>query len=168
MLDFTQVTIGMGRLQQALHEFVHEARPEVPDHAPKILLGAPPGSQHTFGAATVAECFAFEGWDVRYLPGEDWSSWASLLRDERIDVLGLSLSGAAQIEAVTSAIVQLRRASRNPRLRVLIGGPLVREQPSLIGRCGGDAVATSIDDAVELARRWVAEPDARRESSGCG
>jgi len=168
VFDFTEVTIGLCRLQQALNEQVAHARPALQSGAPRILLAAPPESQHTFGAALAAECFAQAGWDVQYAPGLSWEALRCQLAYERFDVLGLSLSRDAEVVSVTSAIVGLRRVSVNPGIGVLVGGPLALACDDLASRCGADAQVDRADAAVDWAQRWLDQTAGDRDSSGGG
>lgn len=155
VFDFTEVTIGICRLQQALNEQAAHLRPALPSGAPRILLAAVPESQHTFGAALAAEYFAIAGWDVQYAPGLSWEALRCQLAYEHFDVLGLSLSCDAEVMSVASAIVGLRRVSTNQGLGVLVGGPLALACDDLATRCGADGQAAKVDAAVEWAQRWL-------------
>ncbi len=166
VFDFADVSIGICRLQQALHDHVYMARPALRQGAPRILLAAPPESQHTFGAAIAAECFVHAGWDAQFAPGLDWESLGGLLEDEKFDVLGVSLSCDAHVVQVASGIVELRRMSRNPRLGVMVGGPLASARDDLATRCNADGMATGAADAVEWAQRWVGETVRNTDSMG--
>lgn len=68
LCDFTEVTIGLGRLQQVLRDNSADfSQPEAVNDAPpgrRILLAPCPGEQHTFGLSLVAEFFHRAGWDV--------------------------------------------------------------------------------------------------------
>ena len=168
VFDFADVTIGMCRLQQALHEHVFQARPAVRSGAPRILLAAPPGSQHTFGAAIAAECFAHAGWDAQYESGLDWDAMGALLHREFFDVMALSLACDAQVESVSSGIVKLRQQSCNPAIAMMVGGPLALANDDLAMRCGADGMAVSACAAVEWAQRWVDHTGRDRNAAGNG
>ena len=74
LCDFTQVTIGLWRLQQLMYElspaFQDDAQRGVQIHrAMLVLVPVPvpvpvPGSQHTLGLLRVAEFFRRAGWGV--------------------------------------------------------------------------------------------------------
>ncbi|WP_295530190.1 hypothetical protein [uncultured Pseudacidovorax sp.] len=153
--NFTQVTTGLCRLQQALRQQVSAQRPPLASDAPRILFAAPPRAQHTFGAAVAAECFALAGWDARVAPTQDWDELKQLLAGEAIDILALSLSCDSDVGQVASVIVELRTASSQKRLGVLVGGPLALDQPDLAQRCCADGMALTAAAAVDLARRWL-------------
>lgn len=168
VFDFTEVTIGICRLQQALNEQVAHARPALRVGAPRILLAALPESQHTFGAALAAEYFALAGWDVHYAPGLSWEALRCQLAYEHFDVLGLSLSCDAEAMSAASAIVGLRRVSMNQGLGVLVGGPLALACDDLATRCGADGQVAKVDAAVDWAQRWLDQTAGDRDSSGGG
>jgi len=166
VFDFADVSIGICRLQQALHEHVYLTRPPLRSGAPRILLAAAPDSQHTFGIAIAAECFAHAGWDAQFAPGEDWKALGELLGTESFDVLGISLSCDAQVAPVASGIVELRRASRNPQLCVMVSGPLAAARDDLAVRCDADGMAVGAGAAVELAQRWLGDVVRKSDSTG--
>ncbi|KQP35371.1 B12-binding domain-containing protein [Pseudorhodoferax sp. Leaf274] len=168
VFNFADVTIGICRLQQALHEHVFLARPVLRGGAPRILVAAPPESQHTFGAAIAAECFAHAGWDAQYAPGLGWDALGETLNGERFDVMALSLTCDAQVPGVSSGIVKLRQLSCNPAMGVLVGGPLALSGGDLDVRCGADGMVLSIGAAVEWAQRWVAGSSREGDAAGTG
>ncbi len=166
VFDFADVSIGLCRLQHAMHEHVHLTRPALRDGAPRILLAAPPESQHTFGAAVVAESFAHAGWDAQYAPGLNWEDLRELVASEFFDVLGISLSCDAHVAMVASGIVNLRLSSRNRHISVMVGGPMAARHQDLAQRCGADGMAAGAGAAVDLAQRWHADMARNTESSG--
>ena len=64
--DFATVTMGLGRLQQLLHELSPAFGGELEhrEHGRRALLVPVPGEQHTFGLLMVVEFFRRAGWDV--------------------------------------------------------------------------------------------------------
>ncbi|KQP18246.1 hypothetical protein ASF43_10485 [Pseudorhodoferax sp. Leaf267] len=168
VFDFADVTIGICRLQQALHEHVYLARPPLRGGASRILVAAPPESQHTFGAAIAAECFAHAGWDAQYAAGMSWEALGEMLRGEPYDVMAISLTCDAQVASVNSVIVKLRQLSCNPAMGILVGGPLALSSDDLHLRCGADGMVLSIGAAVEWAQRWVTDLGQGSDAAGTG
>ncbi|PTT75672.1 cobalamin-binding protein, partial [Pelomonas sp. HMWF004] len=147
---------GLWRLQQVLHEHSQRFRPgdaEVRGH--RALLAAEPGAQHTFGVSMLSEFFVRDGWDVQCEPQSQWSDLQDALAEEDYDMFGLSIGVDASLPSVSSAILKLRRSSRNRRLFVMVGGPTALTMPDLAERCGADAMASDATNAVELANRWL-------------
>ena len=69
LCNFTDVTVGLGRLQRVLR-VLRELSPalgrgmEHPAPGRRVLLLPSPGEQHTFGLVMAAEFFRSAGWDV--------------------------------------------------------------------------------------------------------
>ncbi|MCE2970834.1 MAG: hypothetical protein LW847_11570, partial [Burkholderiales bacterium] len=58
----------------------------------------------------------------------------------------------------------VRRASCNPEVGLLLGGPLCVTQPDLVATLGADGIAQDGRGAVQLAQAFVASVDATRAS----
>lgn len=68
-----------------------------------------------------------------------------------VDVAGFSIGSPGRLEELAQCIQAVRRASRNPNLFVMAGGPLFLTRPGLVARTGADAVATDAAGAVRMA-----------------
>ncbi len=93
LCDFTEVTIGLGRLHQVLRELSPGFSQSV-GHAGngrRILLLPSPGEQHTFGLVMVSEFFRHAGWDVAGGPWEAGADPVTMVKREWFDVVGFSL-----------------------------------------------------------------------------
>ena len=64
-----------------------------------------------------------------------------LLGTEWFDVVGLSLSSDVILPALATAAAEVRRVSRNPGIRVLVGGPYFARSDGDAGSVGADACA---------------------------
>jgi methanogenic corrinoid protein MtbC1 len=156
--DFTEVTVGLCRLQQLLHELGPAFRTETdyPPHGRRVLLLPVPGEQHSFGVYMVAEFFRRAGWDVWSGAVESSKELVRIVRRERFAVIGLSVSADNQVDTLSASIREVRRASRNRRVGVLVGGPVFVEHPDLVPLVGADATAVDGRQAVEQARNLLA------------
>ncbi|MFZ1428352.1 MAG: cobalamin B12-binding domain-containing protein [Geminicoccaceae bacterium] len=157
--NFTDVTVGLGRLQEVLHELSPLFRAEVEPHerGRRVLLVPVPGEQHSFGLHMVAEFFRRTGWDV--WSGSQISSGSDLVqlvRSEWFAVVGLSLACETRVDALATGIRALRRASRNRAIGVLVGGPLFIDHPELVARVGADATAIDGGQAPMQAQNLLA------------
>ncbi|RZL35274.1 MAG: cobalamin B12-binding domain-containing protein [Rubrivivax sp.] len=156
--DFSQVTIGLWRLQRVLHEqgsrFSQVARPDADSH--RALLAAVPGAQHTFGVVMAAEFFSRAGWDVECEPKASWIDLQTRLTDNWFDMFGLSVATGDSIPHVASAILDMREASANRAIFVMVGGPMAAQNPNLAALCGADAMGSDAIAAVEAANAAVA------------
>jgi methanogenic corrinoid protein MtbC1 len=155
--DFTQVTIGLGRLQQVLHELrnvfpvEHEGRPS----ERRLLLMPAPGDQHTFGIAMVADLFRRGGWYVRSGPRTSQHDLIETVRADWYSVVGISIGSEFRLESVSGAIRSIRRASRNPSVGIMVGGPLLSEHPDIAAMLGADATAVDGRQAVAQAQNLL-------------
>jgi methanogenic corrinoid protein MtbC1 len=152
--DFLQVTDALGRLQRVLHllEPVWLTPAPVETRAGRALLACPAGEQHTLGLFLVADFFARDGWDVLVGPPLDRVGLLDAVRDQHVDVVGFSVGCATRLPRLAHDIAHLRRASRNPHVLVLVGGPPFTRDPALVARVGADGTAATADDAPRVAR----------------
>ena len=158
--DFAQVTLGLWRLQNLVFDLSPQlpngwtARPEQPRRA---LLAAAPGSQHTLGLLMVSEFFRRAGWDVWSDPCASEGDLAALVRSEWFDLIGLSVGMDGHVEPLRSVVLRLRRASRNPDVGIMVGGPILVNRPQLVSEVAADFTATDARQAVERADAFVAQ-----------
>ena len=151
--------MGLGRLQQVLHELspAFRGRGRAHEHGRRVLLVPVPGEQHSFGLQMVAEFFRRAGWDVWSGPqiasGDDL---VQLVRSEWFAVVGLSVGCETRIDALAAGIRAIRRASRNRAIGVLVGGPLFVAHPELVARVGADATAIDGGQAPLQAQNLLA------------
>ena len=143
LCDFTDVTVGLGRLQHALHVFTHNSSHDhsVRQTPRKALLAAAPGEQHTFGISMVAEFFRQAQWDVCCETGAGTEVLLASVRAEHFDLVGLSIGSESRLDAVRELIQQLRENSCNPDVRIMVGGQAILDDPSRGARVGADATA---------------------------
>ncbi len=152
--DFTDVTIGLGRLQNMLHELSAEFEKykNPVRNGLHILLVPTPGEQHTFGLAMVAEFFQREGWDVTGGPYELLDDPVAMVRRQKYDVVGFSLATDRHLEQLAQCIRAVRKASQHPGVCIMVGGPLFASNPDFFERVGADLLAGDGSLAPGLAR----------------
>lgn len=155
--DFTEVTSGLCRMHQLLHEFsstfLSEASPGTPDKC--VLLIPLPGEQHSFGLIMVAEFFRRAGWDV-------WDPHPSCLEDvlgavrkRWFSIVGVSLSCESRLEELPELIGSIRASSRNRSVGVMVGGQPFLAHPELVGEVGADCTAVDGGSAPSEASRLL-------------
>jgi MerR family transcriptional regulator, light-induced transcriptional regulator len=143
--DFLQVTVGLCRMHQVLRELSPEFQAEGEDRPGdrRILLATCPGEQHTFGLALVAQFLRRAGWDVWHEFLVTKADILDICGQHSFAVVGLSLATEDRLETLADTIGDLRRASRNKAVGVLVGGPLLVARPSLAPLVGADATAAN-------------------------
>jgi methanogenic corrinoid protein MtbC1 len=151
--DFTDVTVGVGRLQQLLRELSPAFGAEVdhPADGRRILLLPAPGEQHTLGASMVAEFFRRAGWDVVGGVGGSGLDPVKAVQSEWFDILGLSAGHHVRIDWMRDCISSVRQVSRNRGIGVIVGGPLFITDPACGDVVGCDAVVTEGQRGPEFA-----------------
>jgi MerR family transcriptional regulator, light-induced transcriptional regulator len=157
LCTFTDVTVGLGRLQRVLRELspAFGNGIEHPEQGRRILLLPSPGEQHTFGLVMVAEFFRRAGWDVT---GGAWAAGAdpaALVAAEWFDVVGFSLGAESHIDSLAESIRAVRHATCNHDIAVLVGGPLFGERPEYLARVGADGMTIDGREAPALAERLI-------------
>ena len=155
--DFTDVTVGLWRLQNAMRElspsFLRAAQPD--GRGPRVLLLPLPGETHTFGLSMVYEFFRRAGWNAWTGSVGCSADLRSLVRREWVEIIGFSLSCDDKLDAVRAEIRSVRRASKNPGLHVLVGGPGFAANPRLAAEVGADGTAVDGREAVLQAQALV-------------
>lgn len=80
----------------------------------------------------------------------------AMVRDDWFDVVGLSIGNDRSLKGAKKQIADLRAASLNPNLAILVGGAVLLENPDLAKEIGADATTADGRDAPLLAERLVA------------
>ena len=154
LCDFTQVTVGLMRLQQALRRLSPAFQNELArrDLGCRALLVPGPGEQHTFGLVMVAEFFRRAGWDVWGGPQSNSQDPVEMVRSVAFTMVGFSVGSNHTLDRLATLIRKVRRASRNHAIGVMVGGPIFLENPSLVASVGADGTAVDGRQAVHLAQ----------------
>ena len=161
--SFTDVTIGLGRLQQVVRalgckkmDFPGSGGAVGDGPTERSALFAPaPGDQHTFGLFIIEDVFRRAGWRTWMETTAADDDLLDTVRCHWFDIIGLSMSVATHSEKVKAAIKSVRAASRNPDLFVLVGGRLFIESPEFVSIVGADATASNGPDAFQVADKAV-------------
>jgi methanogenic corrinoid protein MtbC1 len=157
--DFVDVTMGLWRLQEivtALAALIPGVA--VLDSAERRALFSPaPGEQHGLGAIIVEEFFRRAGWQTWSAPALDEDELIALVAGREFDIVGLTVSVQRHAPPLERTINALRRASRNPDVRVLVGGRVFTDQPQLAEQIGADGTAADGQLAVALAEKLMME-----------
>lgn len=158
-LDFSQVTLGLLRLHQLSHELGYAYRdgPQQAGRQHRIMLACAPGSQHFLGLTIVSEFFRKDRWQVVFEISATPQDLNQALSNEWFDLVGLSVGLAEQIDTLPALIQGLRQHSRNPALRVLLGGPAFLHQAVQAPALGADRICMDAADAVQCAAQFMTQ-----------
>ncbi|VVS99965.1 Cobalamin-binding protein [Sphingomonas sp. EC-HK361] len=153
--DFVDVTMGLWRLQEVVHELAARGPVDRRHAAPRALFAAMPGDQHSFGAVVIEDVFARAGWATDRLGDAAMPELLDRAGEDWFDVIGLTVSCDSHTAALPSAIVALRNVSRNPRVVVMVGGRVFAENPRLASDVGADGTARDARSAVKMAQELI-------------
>jgi MerR family transcriptional regulator, light-induced transcriptional regulator len=155
--SFVEVTLGVARMHRILREF-----DGVPDHmwsnrgeGLHALLLPTPGELHTFGLRLVHEFLLRESWTVTNHPVEVPKQLESIIRHSHFDFVGLSLSGETLIDNLVSSIRIIKAKSKNPHIKVIVGGQIFFDRPELVAMCGADAHGVDAPATVTMVNGWA-------------
>ena len=154
LVSFTDVTLGVGRLQRAMRTLspAFDQDKNGGTDGRRVLLIAAPGNGHSFGLMMVAEFFRRAGWDVVCDTSGDASDPVRRVAADWYDVVGISVGGDDQLSWLTAGLARVRDASRNPAIGVMVGGPVFSRDVNPAGTCGADCVVTDARLAPEVAQ----------------
>ncbi len=151
---FTDVSLAVERLHRVLHDLDRELMGDTDLRGldRRVLVAAVPGEEPTCAGLMVATLFRRAGWDVVEAPPvETYEALMRLVREEWLAVAHLSVTRPCRVPSLARGIECLRRASDNQKLGVVLGGVVVRGEPSIATRVGADAATTTGPEAVERA-----------------
>ncbi|OYY68468.1 B12-binding domain-containing protein [Sphingomonas sp. 28-63-12] len=150
--DFVDVTMGLWRLQEIVHEL--SARLPIDRQVGpgrRALFSSLMGDQHSFGTVVIEELFSREGWLTDRMSEASTPDLLERVAGEWFDLIGLTITCDYHIAPLPSVIATLRNVSRNPRLCVMVGGRIFVEDPDLAVRLGADGTAPDAKVAVQVA-----------------
>lgn len=161
LCTFADVTVGLCRLQQIIYEFADRVHVENGGGDGRTALFAlTPGDQHSLGLIMVVEFFRQAGWRTICMPDATAEDLIHMVETEQFDLIGFSMANEKWLEPLPRLIDNLRKASRNQQVRVMVGGRVFSDDPSRVALVGADETASDARQAVLTAARLVSETQA--------
>lgn len=161
LCTFTDVTIGLCRLQQIVYEFADRVHVENGGGDGRTALFAlTPGDQHSLGLIMVVEFFRQAGWRTVCMPDATAEDLVDIVAAERFDLIGFSMANECWLEPLPPLIKSLRSASRNQDVRVIVGGRAFANDPGRVAQVGADDTAQDAREAVRTAARLFSHSNA--------
>lgn len=159
-IDFVQVSQGLMHMHQVTRDlgYVNTDIPQAAGDVRRILLACAPGTQHILGLAIVADFFRNAGWQVVVEISNHEQELISAVKAEWFDLIGLSVGLMEQLPTMAPLITKLKKLSRNPQSRVVLGGPALLAPNGMDSLWGSDGVSTDAAEAVQLAIRLMNTP----------
>ena len=155
--DFVDVTMGLWRLQEVVHEIAARAPAErmLAAGGHRALFASMPGDQHNFGTVVIDELFCRDGWVTDRMSGAETPDLIKRVGEHWFDLVGLTVSCDCHIANLTSVIAALRNVSKNPQLSIMVGGRIFANDPDLAISVGADGTARDAKLALEVAADLV-------------
>jgi methanogenic corrinoid protein MtbC1 len=152
-MDFVDVTHGLVRLHAIAHEigFAYQDGPVLQGEIKRIMIASAPGSEHLLGPTIVADFFRKAAWQVVVEIGSSKKQLVQAVENEWFDTVGLSVSIAPQLTDLADLVDQIKQRSRNPRVVVLLGGPIFTVQNLQASDFGAAGICVDAKEAVSLA-----------------
>ncbi len=155
--DFIDVTMGLWRLQEVVHELSGRAPG---DHRGdgnlrRALFASLAGDSHSFGTVVIDEMFCANGWLTDRLNEASSDELMARVRDDSFDLLGLTITCDCHIAPLPSIVRAVRASSRNPRICVMVGGRVFAQNADLAAAVGADGTAPDARAAVQVAGALV-------------
>ena len=122
----------------------------------RLVAACVGGELHELGARMVADFFEMAGWDTYYLganvPAE---SVLEAIETQRADVVGISATMVAHVDAVRRLVQGIRDDARGKSARILVGGYPFNLAGSLWQAVGADGSAPDARAAVAAAEHLL-------------
>lgn len=152
-MDFSQVTLGLMRLQQITHSIGYEYQDGPQNAGPvrRVMLASAPGSNHTLGLAMVGQFFRKDGWQVVVEIAPSPTELCHAAQNEWFDLIGFSVALVEQLDGIAELIRRVKEASRNPNTPVLLGGPAFISAPGDAHHFGANAICIDPREGLRLA-----------------
>ncbi len=157
LCDFTQVTCGLAIMHQTIYRLGYEstARSREEGDTERIMLACAPGSQHFLGLTIVADFFRKAGAEVVLEISSTESELLRAVANEWFDAVGISIALEEQLQTLPRLVQHLRESSGNPKIRVVLGGPIFLRKEFSPQTLGADAIFTDARQAVGAVKRLI-------------
>ena len=152
-MDFSQVNLGLVRLHAIANEFRLAYKEGLCDKGKvkRVMIASAPGSLHMLGTTIVADFFREKGWQVVMSIPSSANELVQAVSQEWFDVVGLSISMEQQLLTLAELISQFKCSSVNPRVAVLLGGPIFAVKELRAIDFGADDICVNAKHAVGVA-----------------
>lgn len=136
---FTDVTIGVARMQSMLRELGRDwtSNTTAERGGSTVLIVLPDGEQHSFGVMLLAGQLRRQGISVRLEVGTPAAALRRMVQERRFDCAMISVACEEKLDHCKAVVNALKQGSQG-QLWVAIGGPLLDRPIDVRGRTGAD------------------------------
>ncbi len=158
-LSFADVSMGVSKLERAIHklDYLFQANQLDRQKNKAIFISGFPGSQHSLGSLIFSNYLIFSGWQVHRPNQTSIDSIVHGVSSKILQALAISVSTNEQLEQLPSLINLLRQKSQNPKIIVLIGGPLYNKAPDAFDHIQAEVKAFSPEESVQKLEQHLSQ-----------
>ncbi len=157
--DFNETVLAFWHLQILLdpetNDFIESTQQSNSQSQGRIVLATAPNCEHNLGVLILSDQFRSCGWKVSELIHETKSSMLKEISEHEIDVLGISVGHDAALEGLTAFLINCRAASKNPQLKIILGGNIFELPLRQYEWIGADFIASTPLDAIQYCNSLI-------------
>ena len=160
--DSFAVSLALAKLQNLVRslELGRTGNLRVAIEGQRVLISPSPKETHLLGATLLGGFFREAGWSVQAEFPKTDMELMGLVKTQWFDAIALTLSDVftrrERLAALVQTISDVRAASRNPTMAVIVGGRAFQHDPSRTpDRVGADVHYSSAGDAVPDLDYWL-------------
>lgn len=150
--DFLEVTDGLYRLHHILQILSPDTDEMGFSGGRSALFLTAPCETHDFGVIIVEKFFRNSGWQTKRCREEDH---IAVLREDHYDVVGFSVSCDVYVDGLNAAVKKARHVSKNPAIKVLVGGTAFHRNAGLIQGVEADGIGMDAPSAIIVAENLL-------------
>lgn len=158
-LSFADVSMGVSKLERVIHklDYLFQANQLDRQQNKAILISGFPGSQHSLGSLIFANFFTFCGWQVHRPNQVNMDSIAYGVSSKILQAIAISVSTNEQLEQLPNLINLIRQKSQNPKIIVLVGGPLYNRAPDAFDHIPAEVKAFNPEESVQKLEQHLSQ-----------
>ena len=151
--------MGVSKLERAIHklDYLFQANQLDRQQNKAIFISGFPGSQHSLGSLIFGNFLTFCGWQVHRPNQTNLDSIVYGVSSKILQAIAISVSTNQQLEQLPSLIDLLRQKSQNPKIIVLVGGPLYNRAPEAFDHIEAEVKAFSPEESVQKLEQHLSQ-----------
>jgi len=157
--DFAQISLAFALLHRLLDRMLPDASARhriarvLRQDTPRVLVAVAPGDTHSFGAVILTQELRLQGWSVTLRSHQENNRVLDDLANGDFAALALSVSCDESLAGLADFVTACRMSTRDPALRVVIGGAAIQSPFGQYGFLGADVVGLAIDEVATYLSR---------------
>ncbi len=158
-LSFADVSIGVNKLERVIYklDYLFQANQLDRQQNKAIFISGFPGTQHSLGSLIFANFLTFSGWQVHRPTQVTIESIVYGVSSKMLQAVAISVATNEQLEQLPNLIDLLREKSKNPKMIVLIGGPLYNKAPDAFDHIQAEVMAFSPEESVQKLEQHLSQ-----------